>query len=68
MRATRMKNVLYVSGAIGIGHATRDLAIAHELRKSDPQVRIPWLADSSAVDAVRQACEEFLPESVGIRV
>ena len=38
--------VLYISGSIGLGHARRDLAIARELRRLDPEVEIMWLAES----------------------
>jgi len=38
--------VLYISGSIGLGYARRDLAIARELRRLDPEVEIMWLAES----------------------
>jgi pimeloyl-ACP methyl ester carboxylesterase/predicted glycosyltransferase len=41
---SRPKRVLYISSPIGLGHARRDLAIAHELRRHHPDVQIDWLA------------------------
>ena len=38
-RALVTHNVLFVSGSIGLGHVTRDLAIAAELRRQRPDVR-----------------------------
>jgi len=35
-------SVLFVSGSIGLGHATRDLAIAAELRRLWPGVEIAF--------------------------
>jgi len=31
------KRILYVSGSIGLGHVTRDLAVAGQLRKQLPK-------------------------------
>jgi hypothetical protein len=33
-------NVLYISGAVGLGHINRDLAIAYQLRKLLPHIEI----------------------------
>ena len=40
----RRPRALYVSSPIGLGHARRDIAIADELRKINPDIRIDWLA------------------------
>ena len=55
--------VLYVSSSIGLGHVSKDLAIAAQLRRLVPDVEILWLAAPPAVDALRAAGEEVLPES-----
>jgi len=41
MREANMKkiNVLYISGSLGLGHITRDIAIATQLRTMIPEVR-----------------------------
>ena len=40
----RPQRALYVSSPIGLGHVRRDLAIADELRRLHPDLRIDWLA------------------------
>jgi predicted glycosyltransferase len=56
--------VLYISGSVGLGHARRDLAIARELRRLDPEVEIAWLAGEPARQVIAEAGEKLLPESV----
>ena len=55
--------VLYVSGSIGLGHVSKDLAIAHELRRARPDVEILWLAGHPASQILRDAGEHVLPEA-----
>jgi predicted glycosyltransferase len=55
-----MKKVLYVSGSLGLGHVTRDLAIARELRKIRPDVKILWLTSEPASTVLRTAGESFV--------
>jgi|SRR5215203_5593339 len=55
--------VLYISGSIGLGHVRRDLAIARELRRLDPGVKIMWLAGEPARHLIAEAGETLLPES-----
>ena len=57
-----MKKVLYISGSLGLGHITRDLAIARELRKQNPEVEITWLAAHPANVVLMENRENFLPE------
>ena len=57
------KKVLYVSGSLGLGHITRDLAIANELRKQNSDVDISWLAAHPASRAIEEAGEHLLPEA-----
>jgi len=58
-----VKKVLFISGSIGLGHVTRDLAIAGELRRRNPGVAISWLASSPASDMIKGAGELLLPEA-----
>jgi hypothetical protein len=55
--------VLYVSSSIGLGHASKDLAIAGELRRLEPNIEILWVAGQPAADVIRRAGENVLPES-----
>jgi predicted glycosyltransferase len=57
----RPKHVLFVSGSIGLGHVTRDLAIARELRALAP-VDITWLAGAPADRVLRDAGEALHPD------
>jgi UDP-N-acetylglucosamine:LPS N-acetylglucosamine transferase len=60
-----MSRILYVSGSIGLGHITRDLAIASQLRKLRPNIELEWLASEPAISMLRDAGEIVLPESNG---
>jgi UDP:flavonoid glycosyltransferase YjiC (YdhE family) len=57
------KKVLYISGSLGLGHIVRDLAIARELRRQIPEVKISWLAAHPANLLLKEAGEEILPEA-----
>jgi UDP:flavonoid glycosyltransferase YjiC (YdhE family) len=54
--------VLYVSGSLGLGHVTRDIAIARELRRQVPEVDIRWLAAHPASQLLEEAGETLVPE------
>lgn len=54
-------NVLYISGAVGLGHINRDLAIAYQLRKLLPQVDIQWLAAHPVTAVLEEAGEKLVP-------
>jgi len=56
------KRILYVSGSIGLGHVTRDLAIARQLRRQCPDVELSWLAGKPASSLLKEAGEQLLPE------
>lgn len=58
------KTALFISGAFGLGHIVRDLAIAKALCRKDPTVDIQWLASGPAGRAVEEAGEKLLPKSV----
>lgn len=57
------KKILYVSGSIGLGHITRDLAIAEQLRRKYPWVELSWLASHPATILLKEAGEKLLPEA-----
>jgi UDP-N-acetylglucosamine:LPS N-acetylglucosamine transferase len=56
------RRLLYVSGSLGLGHVTRDLAIAGELRRQWPEVELFWLASQPATAVLREAGEELLDD------
>jgi pimeloyl-ACP methyl ester carboxylesterase/predicted glycosyltransferase len=60
---SRPKRVLYVSSPIGLGHAQRDLAIAHELRLQHPDLEIDWLAQHPVTTVLAAADERIHPAS-----
>jgi UDP:flavonoid glycosyltransferase YjiC (YdhE family) len=57
--------ILFMSGSAGLGHATRDLAIAREIRALLPRAEISWLAASPAKEFLAQSGEQLLPEAEG---
>lgn len=56
-------NVLYISGSLGLGHVTRDIAIANHLRKLLPEVEIEWLAANPATTLLEEVGEKLIPGS-----
>lgn len=59
----RPRQVLYLSSPIGLGHARRDLAVAQELRKLHPDVRVDWLAQHPVTAVLEGAGESVHPAS-----
>lgn len=55
--------VLFISGSIGLGHVTRDLAITAQLRQELPAADIQWLAADPASLYLRNAGEVLVPEA-----
>lgn len=55
--------VLYISGSLGLGHVTRDIAIARELRCQIPDIDIRWLAVHPASLLIENAGETMVPEA-----
>jgi UDP:flavonoid glycosyltransferase YjiC (YdhE family) len=53
-------NVLYISGSLGLGHITRDIAIASQLRKLLPEIEIEWLAAHPATTLLEEAGEKLV--------
>jgi UDP-N-acetylglucosamine:LPS N-acetylglucosamine transferase len=58
---------LYVSGSIGLGHVTRDLAVARELRALEPRIEVHWLAGPPASDVLADHREILVPECASYR-
>lgn len=58
-------NVLFISGSLGLGHITRDIAIAKQLRKAVEGINIEWLAGNPADKVIMEEGEILLPESAG---
>jgi UDP:flavonoid glycosyltransferase YjiC (YdhE family) len=57
------KKILFVSGSLGLGHVTRDLVIAKELRKQHPDLDISWIAAAPSSMVLKDAGEKLLPEA-----
>jgi len=57
-----MKKILFVSGSLGLGHISRDLAIANEIRKNLKDIEIRWLAAEPARSVIVQAGEHLVKE------
>jgi len=57
------KRILYLSGSLGLGHIIRDLAIAAELRRQNPEIEISWLAAHPASQVIEDSGEHLLPEA-----
>jgi len=55
---------LYISSPIGLGHAQRDVAIARELRRLQPDLEIDWLAQHPVTRVLEAENERIHPASV----
>jgi predicted glycosyltransferase/predicted alpha/beta hydrolase family esterase len=60
----RRKRALYISSPIGLGHAQRDVAIADELRRLQPDLEIDWLAQHPVTEVLKARGERIHPASV----
>lgn len=60
---SRPRKALYLSSPIGLGHAQRDLAIAQELKKLEPDLHIDWLAQHPVTQVLEAAGETIHPAS-----
>jgi pimeloyl-ACP methyl ester carboxylesterase/predicted glycosyltransferase len=54
---------LYISSPIGLGHAQRDVAIARELRRLNPDLQIDWLAQDPVTRVLEAEGERIHPAS-----
>ena len=59
----RRRRALYISSPIGLGHAHRDVAIADELRKLEPDLEIDWLAQHPVTAVLETRGERIHPLS-----
>lgn len=59
----RQLRILFYSSSIGLGHVTRDVAIAEAIRSLSPGARIDWLASSPAREYLVEAGEHLHPEA-----
>jgi pimeloyl-ACP methyl ester carboxylesterase len=59
----RRRRVLYLSSPIGLGHARRDLAIADELRKLHPDLKVDWLTQHPVTELLARRGERVHPAS-----
>ena len=55
--------LLFISGSIGLGHVTRDLAIAAALRTLCPGLELRWLAADPARRVLTAEGEQLVPEA-----
>ena len=60
---SRRRRALYLSSPIGLGHALRDVAIADELRKLQPDLEIDWLAQHPVTAVLEARGERVHPLS-----
>jgi predicted glycosyltransferase len=56
-------HALYISSPIGLGHARRDVAIARELRRLQPDLQIDWLAQHPVTRVLEAEGERIHPAS-----
>jgi len=57
----RPRRALFVSSPIGLGHVQRDLAIARELRKLQPDLQIDWFTVDPAAGYLEREGERVHP-------
>ncbi|MGZ4288865.1 MAG: alpha/beta fold hydrolase, partial [Solirubrobacteraceae bacterium] len=62
----RPVRALYISSPIGLGHARRDVAIAHELRRRVPGLEIEWLAQHPVTAFLEARGERIHPASADL--
>lgn len=58
---SRERRALFISSPIGLGHVQRDLAIARELRKLQPELAIDWFTVDPATRYLEQEGERVHP-------
>jgi pimeloyl-ACP methyl ester carboxylesterase/predicted glycosyltransferase len=57
----RKRKALFISSAIGLGHVQRDLAIAREMRKLQPDLEIDWFTVDPAATYLQREGERLHP-------
>jgi len=58
---SRRRKALFLSSPIGLGHVQRDLAIARELRKLEPDLTIDWFTVDPATTYLEREGEQVHP-------
>jgi pimeloyl-ACP methyl ester carboxylesterase/predicted glycosyltransferase len=58
---SRRRRALFISSPIGLGHVQRDLAIARELRKLQPDLEIDWFTVDPAARYLEREGERLHP-------
>jgi predicted glycosyltransferase len=58
---SRKRKALFISSPIGLGHVQRDLAIARELRKLEPDLDITWFTVDPAAGYLEREGERVHP-------
>jgi pimeloyl-ACP methyl ester carboxylesterase/predicted glycosyltransferase len=62
-RPRRRRRALYLSSPIGLGHARRDLAIAEELVRLQPDLQVDWLTQHPVTTVLDAAGQRVHPAS-----
>jgi UDP-N-acetylglucosamine:LPS N-acetylglucosamine transferase len=62
-----MKKILFISGSIGLGHITRDIKIANQLREANKGIEILWIADHPATAVLEAEGESIHPNAAKLR-
>jgi pimeloyl-ACP methyl ester carboxylesterase/predicted glycosyltransferase len=62
-RSDGRPRALFISSPIGLGHAQRDVAIARELRRLNPDLQIDWLAQDPVTRVLEAEGERIHPAS-----
>jgi predicted glycosyltransferase len=57
------KQILFISGSLGLGHITRDVALADALRHRNPNLQIWWLAGEPAKTYLEHRGESLVDEA-----
>ena len=53
----KRKQILFITGSIGLGHLTRDLATAASIRQLNPEADLVWLAYQTVKPLLEKAGE-----------